>query len=224
MQVITHARQEGQLVYAVSVRVPYSTVDDSDLKRIAKDSGGEAFVLKPNGDLTAAFTNIADELHHQYLLGFVPPVFDGIPHEITVRVKRSGFSVRARKMYIAAHDEAGGPEAEARAFADRRPWGELTSTDINLAIRDGVAGRTLQASCAAAAEFPSRVETGASARITAEGPAGRVMRAAGESRARHQTFSEALVTPEMRAPVVVVTADLEAFPVGARPATRCRKG
>jgi hypothetical protein len=53
------------------------------------------------GELRAAFKRIADELHLQYLLGFVPTKFDGKRHEITVRVTRPGISVRAREAYIA---------------------------------------------------------------------------------------------------------------------------
>jgi hypothetical protein len=43
---------------------------------------------------------IADELHLQYLIGFVPSKFDGKRHDITVRVKRPGVTVRARETYI----------------------------------------------------------------------------------------------------------------------------
>jgi Ca-activated chloride channel family protein len=215
-QIIAHARQEGVLVYAVSVQgAPYpgpSPGDDSDLKRIAKDSGGEAYVLKLDTDLTGAFTAIADELHHQYLLGFVPAVFDNKVHTIDVRVKRTGLTVRARKSYVASRVERSGPEADARAFAARPPWPEVATDEVQEAIRNGEAGRRLQASCTAADVFPSRVETRASVRVVAEGPIGRIMRAAGEARRRQQAFAASAVNDDMRAPVVAVTATLELAP------------
>ena len=43
----------------------------------------------------------ADELHHQYLLGFVPQKLDGKLHDLTVKVNKSGYTVRARKRYLA---------------------------------------------------------------------------------------------------------------------------
>jgi hypothetical protein len=39
----------------------------------------------------------AHELHHQYLLGFTSQALDGKVHPLTVRVKSSGLSVRARE-------------------------------------------------------------------------------------------------------------------------------
>ena len=44
---------------------------------------------------------IADELHHQYTLGFVPTRRDGKIGKIEVRVNRPGMKVWARKTYLA---------------------------------------------------------------------------------------------------------------------------
>ena len=52
-------------------------------------------------DLGAAFAQIADELHSQYLLGFAPPKRDGKVHDIDVRVATRGLKPRARKSYVA---------------------------------------------------------------------------------------------------------------------------
>ncbi len=57
--------------------------------------------LNNYAQLKAAFKVIADELHLQYLLGFVPTKFDGERHDITVRVKREGVTIRARESYRA---------------------------------------------------------------------------------------------------------------------------
>jgi hypothetical protein len=45
---------------------------------------------------------VADELHHQYLLGFTPVTLDGKVHKLEVTTKRGGMSVQARKSYLAA--------------------------------------------------------------------------------------------------------------------------
>jgi len=72
----------------------------ADLNKLAKRSGGSVQQLSSYEQLTAAFKVIADELHLQYLIGFVPSKFDGKRHDITVRVKRPGVTVRARETYI----------------------------------------------------------------------------------------------------------------------------
>jgi Ca-activated chloride channel family protein len=220
-QVIAHARQEGWLVYAVSVQAPpppgQRPIDDSDLKRIAKDSGGEAYQLRLDRDLTGAFTAIADELHHQYLIGFVPAVFDNKVHSIDVRIKQPGLTVRARKSYVASQVEPSGPEADARAFAARPSWSAVTPFEVQEAIGLGEGGRRLQASCAAADVFQSRIETRASVRVVAEGPLGRIMRAAGEARRRQEAFKASAITDDMRAPVVALTATLEWAPASGDP-------
>ena len=44
---------------------------------------------------------MADELHHQYALGFPPPNLDGKMHTLAVTVTEPGMTVRARKNYLA---------------------------------------------------------------------------------------------------------------------------
>ena len=68
----------------------------ADMNKLAKRSGGSVQQLSNYEQLTAAFKVIADELHLQYLIGFVTSKFDGKRHDITVRVNRPGVTVRAR--------------------------------------------------------------------------------------------------------------------------------
>ncbi len=77
---------------------------DNGLVDIADETGGGRFELQNNADLDATFERVADELHHQYLLGFNPVVFDGKTHTLDVRVARSGMTTRARKSYVAGTD------------------------------------------------------------------------------------------------------------------------
>ena len=75
---------------------------DPGLGTVAEDSGGGYDELRPRDDLGAEFARIADELHHQYLLGFAPPARDGKTHKIEVKAARKDVKVRARKAYKAA--------------------------------------------------------------------------------------------------------------------------
>ena len=74
---------------------------DPALKELAEESGGGYFEMNPQDDLGATFARVAEELHRQYWIGFRPAQLDGKTHEITVRVKRAGVRVRARKSYEA---------------------------------------------------------------------------------------------------------------------------
>ena len=75
---------------------------DPGLQVLAQASGGGYFELTAAADLSPTFARVADELHQQYLLGFVPEKLDGKPHKLEVRVKGGGLTVRARRTYVAA--------------------------------------------------------------------------------------------------------------------------
>jgi VWFA-related protein len=74
---------------------------DPGLQTLAAASGGGYFELTRTADLASTFARIADELHHQYLLGFAPQKLDGKSHVLEVHVKGEGLTVRARKSYVA---------------------------------------------------------------------------------------------------------------------------
>jgi Ca-activated chloride channel family protein len=74
---------------------------DPNLKTLADDSGGRYFYLDPEQDLGSLFARIADELHRQYWLGFVPAKLDGNVHKLEVKITRPGLTVRARRSYVA---------------------------------------------------------------------------------------------------------------------------
>ena len=64
-------------------------------------TGGLHFTLTQNDDVNATFTQVAIELHHQYLLGFTPRTADGRVHDLQVRVRYPSLQVRARRSYLA---------------------------------------------------------------------------------------------------------------------------
>jgi len=74
---------------------------DPGLARIAQETGGGYFEVRPSDDLAAAFERVVDELHGQYLLGFTPESRDGKRHKIEVRLVPKDLKVRARKNYEA---------------------------------------------------------------------------------------------------------------------------
>ena len=74
---------------------------DEGMAKIAAATGGGYFELTSQGDLLGKFDRVIDELHHQYALGFVPLKLDGKLHDLTVKVNESGYTVRARKRYLA---------------------------------------------------------------------------------------------------------------------------
>ena len=74
---------------------------DEGMAKIAAATGGGYFELTSPGDLLGKFDRVIDELHHQYALGFVPQKLDGKLHDLTVKVNKSGYTVRARKRYLA---------------------------------------------------------------------------------------------------------------------------
>ncbi len=91
----------------VSVVQPSAyTTDDGDrvLKYLAAETGGQAFFPFKVEDLTQNFSNIANELRHQYNLFYRPEPLktDGTYQTVNVRVKnRKDLVVRARKGYYA---------------------------------------------------------------------------------------------------------------------------
>jgi len=76
---------------------------DEGLPKIAAATGGGYFELTSTNDLGSTFAKVADELHHQYALGFTPERLDGKMHAVEVRLEggAAGRTVRARKSYLA---------------------------------------------------------------------------------------------------------------------------
>jgi VWFA-related protein len=74
---------------------------DEGMAKIAAATGGGYFELTSTGDLLGKFDRVIDELHHQYALGFAPQKLDGKLHDLTVKVNKPGYTVRARKRYLA---------------------------------------------------------------------------------------------------------------------------
>jgi VWFA-related protein len=81
---------------------PQSEKPDEGLPKIAAATGGGYFELTSPRDLASTFARVAEELHHQYALGFAPEKLDGKMHDLTVRASQPELTVRARKRYLAS--------------------------------------------------------------------------------------------------------------------------
>jgi hypothetical protein len=80
---------------------------DEGLPKIAAATGGGYFELTSPRDLASTFARVADELHHQYALGFTPEKLDGKMHELAVHLSKPDLSARARKRYLASKVSGG---------------------------------------------------------------------------------------------------------------------
>ena len=124
-EVIDRARREDVMIYAIGMRsrgarppmagigrgglqaMMLADLPDPGLARVAEESGGGYTEVRFGQDLGAAFAAVADQLHGQYLLGFVPPKRDGKTHGLDVRITQGGgLKARARKSYVAPKDQA----------------------------------------------------------------------------------------------------------------------
>ena len=123
MDVMRRAQQEDVMVYAIGLQTTVlrppsarggvgsmtggmtSVRPDPSLSIVAEDTGGGYFELTRADDLGSTFARVADELHHQYAIGFEPLRFDDKMHKLEVRVNQKGTKVRARKEYFAPRSE-----------------------------------------------------------------------------------------------------------------------
>ncbi len=113
-------RQTGD-VHQVGVMDPdgappmdaYNTIEDGP-NMLAVDTGG--YAIRHTNDFARALSEIARDTSQYYVIGYVPanPAADGSFRRISVKVKRPGLKVRARRGYLAAagmlHPEATEPE------------------------------------------------------------------------------------------------------------------
>ena len=104
--VVARARRADVLIYPIAVGERSPVL----FEWLAEISGGRAYHLRRPEALAPTLSAIADELRHQYLLGYVPnPASLTGPRAwrpIAVRVKRSGVVVRARTGYFGGARES----------------------------------------------------------------------------------------------------------------------
>jgi Ca-activated chloride channel homolog len=101
-------RRSQAFVYAIAIDPPDDRrpinrrVNPTTLREITDESGGRTEVVQSSNDIAAASARIADELNHQYVIGYTPRHGgDGRFHSIRVRVPGGNYKVRARSGYVA---------------------------------------------------------------------------------------------------------------------------
>jgi Ca-activated chloride channel family protein len=107
-EVMKLARQSNAVIYTIGI------FDEEDpdrnpgvLKRLAAETGGEAFFPDQLSQVVSICERIARDIRHQYTIGYVPsnPARDGTYRAIRVLARAKGYgrlSVRTRTGYIAA--------------------------------------------------------------------------------------------------------------------------
>jgi len=80
---------------------------DEGLPKIAAATGGGYFELTSPRELASTFARVADELHHQYSLGFTPEKLDGKMHDLVVHGVEAGVR-RARPFALTSRRNRSG--------------------------------------------------------------------------------------------------------------------
>jgi Ca-activated chloride channel homolog len=99
-------RSDG-FAYAIAIDPPEprainTRVNPAALREITDESGGRTEIAQNSSDLVDATSRIADELNHQYVLGYTSTRgADGQYHSLRVKVQGSEYRVRARNGYVA---------------------------------------------------------------------------------------------------------------------------
>ena len=118
--VLDRAVNRDVMIYAIGLESEFfngvrsvRSRPDRNLRKLAEETSGGYFELHATDELGPTFTRVAQELHSQYVLGFVPTRRDGEVHELGVLLARRGMEARARQSYVAPADE-GVPGAPGR--------------------------------------------------------------------------------------------------------------
>jgi Ca-activated chloride channel family protein len=100
-------RRSQAFVYAIAIDSPdrraiNRSVNPTTLREITNESGGRTEIVQRTTQIADAAASIADELNHQYVMGFTPAhPPDGTFHTLRVRTKNSAYKVQARRGYVA---------------------------------------------------------------------------------------------------------------------------
>ena len=100
-ETLDRARRSDVMIYPIAIGGTRPEL----FAQLASLTGGRSFQPKTPAELNLLMRTIANELRHQYLLGYTPsrPIVRGDEQwrPIIVRVNRSGVTVRARDGYLA---------------------------------------------------------------------------------------------------------------------------
>jgi VWFA-related protein len=118
---LKRAEASSAQIYTIGVfDKNYSGEDPSVLKRLAKVTGGKAYFPESPSQITAICRQIAQDLRHQYTIGYHPssPNSDGKYHAIRVTARATGggrLHVSTRAGYLIPSEPQAAPPAPAKA-------------------------------------------------------------------------------------------------------------
>ncbi len=172
----------------------YDTIGDGT-NSLAVDTGG--FVVRNTNAFEEALAEIANDTSHYYVIGYSPTdaTMDGAFRQITVRVKRQGVKVRARKGYLAtadavpaatmvASETSAVPAAESAGAAPAAAPAPAESAPTEPAPAPAPETPAAPASTAATAPVPTTPATAAPAPAPAAGAPGVTLRPDAAARVR----------------------------------------
>ena len=112
------------------------------LSQLASETGGRAWFPRDERQLALAYSTIASEVRHRYLLAYTPQnqVRDGSWRTISVNVRQPELKVRARKGYTAPVAPAVRPSLEFTAVGNGQSPATLMLADL-VVEEDGVLQR-----------------------------------------------------------------------------------
>lgn len=100
---VTLVREVGAVVYAIGLS---ADADDrrsyGELRRLARDSGGAAYLLRTVDEISTVLEEIVRDLRDQYLLGFIPEKAAGATGVIRITALAPGhpkLTIRSRASY-----------------------------------------------------------------------------------------------------------------------------
>ncbi|MBI2834885.1 MAG: VWA domain-containing protein [Acidobacteria bacterium] len=111
--VLSAAQQSNVVIYTVGLVDEYGDgANPGVLKRLARESGGEAFLPDDPGEVERLLQHVARDIREGYTIGYVPTnsARDGAYRTIKVTVQapgRKGLTVRTRAGYVAASTSTG---------------------------------------------------------------------------------------------------------------------
>ena len=126
----------------VTTPVADRAVQEYGLALLAQATGGDLFRIISSSDF--AFRRLSAELSGYYLLGFEPDARDrdGRPHDISVRVRRRGVTVRSRRQFSIPIATARTPETEIVAtLRDPLPAAEIPLRFTTYTFREPRGGK-----------------------------------------------------------------------------------
>jgi len=106
ISLLERIRRSEALIYSIGIDVPnrdgYDPLNQAALRQMTDPTGAFTAVVHADADAVTVAERIADELRHQYLLGFVPAhPDDGKFHRVRVAVTGCACRVRARAGFVA---------------------------------------------------------------------------------------------------------------------------